>query len=123
MNRLESRELLATPTATVPIFHRTIDLTKTSLILGPENYVMWPSTPLRTTVTLTKRLRVLQATEWTFTTNSASTSPSTPVSFVPGNKRTIKAGTKVTFQYGAGSRHYLKLIEANFAAPLPHTSE
>ena len=99
-NSLESRQLLATPTATVAIFNRTTDLTKTALVLGAEQYIVWPTSPLSAKVTLTKPLPVLQATGWTFTTNTASTSPSTPVSFVPGSKRTIEAGTKVTFNSG-----------------------
>jgi hypothetical protein len=121
-NSLESRQLLATPTptATVAIYARTTDLTKTALVLGAEQYIVWPTSPLSAKVTLTKPLRVLQATGWTFTTNTASTSPSTPVSFVPGSKRTIKAGTKVTFTYGPEQVHLLAKIEARFAAPPPH---
>jgi|GEM_PF-4182911 len=119
-NSLESRQLLATPTATVAIYHRTTDLTKTALVLGADQYIMWPTTPLSAKVTLTKPLRVLQATGWTFTSNTASTSPSTTVSFVPGFKHTIKAGTKVTFTYGPEQVHLLAKIEARFAAPPPH---
>ncbi len=121
-NSLESRQLLATPTptATVAIYARTTDLTKTALVLGAEQYIVWPTSPLSAKVTLTKPLRVLQATGWTFTTNTKSTSPSTPVSFVPGSKRTIKAGTKVTFTYGPEQVHLLAKIEARFAAPPPH---
>ena len=125
-NSLESRQLLATPTptptATVAIYARTTDLTKTALVLGAEQYIVWPVSPLSTKppVTLTKPLTVLQATGWTFTTNTASTSPSTPVSFVPGSKRTIKAGTKVTFTYGPEQVHLLAKIEARFAAPAHH---
>jgi len=119
-NSLESRQLLATPTATVAIYHRTTDLTKTALVLGADQYIMWPTTPLSAKVTLTKPLRVLQATGWTFTSNTASTSPSTPVSFVPGFKHTIAAGTKVTFTYGPEQVHLLAKIEARFAAPPPH---
>jgi len=123
-NSLESRQLLATPTptATVAIYARTTDLTKTALVLGAEQYIVWPTSPLSTKppVTLTKPLTVLQATGWTFTTNTASTSPSTPVSFVPGSKRTIKAGTKVTFTYGPEQVHLLAKIEARYAAPPPH---
>jgi hypothetical protein len=119
-NSLESRQLLATPTPTVAIYARTTDLTKTALVLGAEQYIVWPTSPLSAKVTLTKPLRVLQATGWTFTTNTASTSPSTPVSFVPGSKRTIKAGTKVTFTYGPEQVHLLAKIEARFAAPPPH---
>ena len=119
-NSLESRQLLATPTATVAIYCRSTNLTKTALYLGAQQYVVWPISPLSAKVTLTKPLRVLQATGWTFTTNTKSTSPSTPVSFVPGSKRTIKAGTKVTFTYGPGEGHLLKLIEARFAAPPLH---
>src|SRR5271157_1259603 len=118
-NSLESRQLLATPTATVAIYCRSINLTKTALYLGAQQYVVWPSSPLSATVTLTKPLTVLQATEFTFTTNTASPSPSTPVSFVHSSKRTIAAKTKVTFQYGPGEVHFLKLIEATYAAPLP----
>ena len=44
-NSLESRQLLATPTATVAIYHRTTDLTKTALVLGAEQYIMWPTIP------------------------------------------------------------------------------
>src|SRR5271157_1286672 len=108
-NGLESRQLLAAPTATVAIYCRSTNLTKTALYLGAQQYVVWPTSTLSAKVTLTKPLPVLQATEWTFTTNTASTSPSTPVSFVPGSKRTIKAGTKVTFTYGPGQVHVLKL--------------
>ena len=119
-NSLESRQLLATPTATVAIYCRSTNLTKTALYLGAQQYVVWPISPLSAKVTLTKPLRVLQATGWTFTTNTKSTSPSTPVSFVPGSKRTIKAGTKVTFTYGPEQVHLLAKIEARFAAPPPH---
>lgn len=123
-NSLESRQLLATPTptATVAIYARTTDLTKTALVLGAEQYIVWPTSTLSTKppVTLTKPLTVLQATGWTFTTNRASTTPSTPVSFVPGSKRTIKAGTKVTFTYGPEQVHLLAKIEARFATPPPH---
>ena len=121
-NSLESRQLLATPTptATVAIYARTTDLTKTALVLGAQQYIVWPTSPLSAKVTLTKPLPVLQATGLTFTTNTTSTSPSTPVSFVPGSKRTIKAGTKVTFKYGPEQVHLLAKIEARFAAPPPH---
>ena len=126
-NSLESRQLLATPTptATVAIYCRSTDLTKTALYLGAQQYVVWPTSPLSATVTLTKPLTVHQAAGWTFTTNTASTSPSTTITtglhgFVPGSTRTIKAGTKVTFQYGPGQVHLLKLIEARFAAPPLH---
>src|SRR5271166_4531853 len=121
-NSLESRQLLATPTptATVAIYCRSTNLTKTALYLGAQQYVVWPTSPLSAKVTLTKPLRVLQATGWTFTTNTASTSPSTPVSFVPGSKRTIKAGTQVTFTYGPEQVHLLAKIEARYAAPPPH---
>ena len=126
-NSLESRQLLATPTATVAIYARTTDLTKTALVLGAEQYIVWPTPPLSANVTLTKPLRVLQATGWTFTTNTSFTSasvstpvPSTPVSFVPGSKSTIAAGTEVTFTYGPEQVHLLKLIEARFAAPPLH---
>ena len=116
-NSLESRQLLATPT--VAIYCRSTDLTKTALFLGAQQYVLWPISPSSATVTLTKSLTVHQAAGWTFTTNTASTSPSTPKSFVPGSNPTFKAGTKVTFQYGPGQRHLLKLIEATYAAPAP----
>jgi hypothetical protein len=119
-NSLESRQLLATPTATVAIYARTTDLTKTALVLGAEQYIVWPTSPLSAKVTLTKPLRVLQATGWTFTTNTKSTSPSTPVKFAPGSKRTIAAGTKVTFTYGPEQVHLLAKIEARYAAPPPH---
>ena len=121
-NSLESRQLLAT----VAIYCRSTNLTKTALYLGAQQYVVWPISPLSATVTLTKPLHVLQATEWTFTTNTASTSPSTTITspltlsgIVPGSKKTYAAKTKVTFQYGPGEVHLLKLIEARFAAPLP----
>ena len=126
-NSLESRQLLATPTATVAIYCRSTNLTKTALYLGAQQYVVWPISPLSAKVTLTKPLRVLQATGWTFTTNTASTSPSTTITsplthsgIVPGSKRTIKAGTKVTFTYGPEQVHLLAKIEARFAAPPPH---
>ena len=47
-NSLESRQLLATPTptATVAIYARTTDLTKTALVLGAEQYIVWPTSPL-----------------------------------------------------------------------------
>ncbi len=124
-NSLESRQLLA-PTATVAIYCRSTNLTKTALYLGAQQYVVWPISPLSAKVTLTKPLTVHQAAGWTFTTNTASTSPSTPITnvknngFVPGSKLTIAAKTKVTFQYGPGEAHLLKLIEARFAAPPPH---
>jgi hypothetical protein len=114
-NSLESRQLLATPT--VAIYCRSTNLTKTALYLGAQQYVVWPISQLSATVTLTKPLTVLQATEWTFTTNTKSTAPSTPVSFVAGSKHTYAAKTKVTFQYGPGEVHFLKLIEARYAAP------
>src|SRR5271157_3260461 len=110
-NSLESRQLLATPTptATVAIYCRSTNLTKTALYLGAQQYVVWPISPLSATVTLTKPLTVLQATEWTFTTSTASTSPSTTITspltlsgIVPGSKRTIAPKTRVTFQYGPG---------------------
>ena len=49
-NSLESRQLLATPTptATVAIFYRTTNLTKTALFLGAQQYIVWPSSPLST---------------------------------------------------------------------------
>ena len=47
-NSLESRQLLATPTATVAIYARTTDLTKTALVLGAEQYIVWPTSPLST---------------------------------------------------------------------------
>src|SRR5271157_3314145 len=132
-NSLESRQLLATPTATVPIFHRTIHLTKTALVLGAQQYLVWPTNPRSATVTLTKPLTVHQAAGFTFTTETSyptptstettTPSPSTPIytagfnGFVPASTRTIKAGTKVTFQYGGpGDAHFLKLIEARYAA-------
>ena len=133
-NSLESRQLLATPTptATVAIFHRTIDLTKTALVLGAQQYLVWPSNPRFATVTLTKPLTVHQAAGFTFTTSTSYNpptnppTPSTPIytagfnGFVPASTRTIKAGTKVTFQYGGpADAHFLKLIEARYAAPLP----
>jgi len=120
-NSLESRQLLATPTptATVAIYCRSTNLTKTALFLGAQQYVVWPISPLSAKVKLTKPLTVHQAEGWTFTTNTAATSPSTQVSFVPGSNRTIKAGTQVTFTYGPGERHLLKVIEARFAAPPP----
>jgi hypothetical protein len=118
-NRLESRQLLAT--ASVPIFARTTDLTRTGLILGQQQYIIWPVTPLSTKVTLTRPLRVVQATGWSFTTNTKSTTPSTPIKEVPGSKRTIAAGTKVTFVYGPRQLHLLAVIEARFAGqPKPH---
>ena len=128
-NSLESRELLATPTptATVAIFCRSTNLTKTGLYLGAQQYVVWPSNPRFATVTLTKPLTVHQAPGFTFTTATSypprppattpSPTPSTPITnvgfngFVPASIRTIKAGTKVTFQYGR-QVHLLKLIEA-----------
>src|SRR5271157_5321972 len=70
-NSLESRQLLATPTATVPIFHRTIHLTKTALVLGAQQYLVWPTNPLSATVTLTKPLTVHQAAGFTFTTQTS----------------------------------------------------
>ena len=138
-NSLESRQLLATPTptATVAIFCRSTNLTKTGLYLGAQQYVVWPSNPRFATVTLTKPLTVHQAAGFTFTTAtsyptpatpttpSTAPTPSTPITnvgfngFVPASKRTIKAGTKVTFQYGR-QVHLLKLIEATYAAPPPH---
>src|SRR5271157_5034616 len=129
-NGLESRQLLAAPTATVAIYCRSTNLTKTALYLGAQQYVVWPSNPRFATVTLTKPLTVYQAAGFTFTTTTSynpPTSPPTPSTtitnvgfngFVPGSKRTIKAGTKVTFQYGR-QVHLLKLIEATYAAPLP----
>src|SRR5271157_929332 len=117
-NGLESRQLLAT----VAIYCRSTNLTKTALYLGAQQYVVWPVSPLSATVTLTKPLTVHQAAGWTFTTNTASTSPSTPITTVknngnvPGSTLTIAAKTKVTFQYGPGEGHLLKLIEARFAA-------
>ena len=122
-NSLESRQLLATPTATVAIYCRSTNLTKTALYIGAQQYVEWPINPLSATVTLTKQLTVHQAAGWTFTTKTSfnpPTSPptlSTPVSFVPGSKLTIAAKTKVTFQYGPAEVHFLKLIEARYAAP------
>ncbi len=128
-NSLESRQLLATPTATVAIYCRSTNLTKTALYLGAQQYVVWPINPLSATVTLTKQLTVHQAAGWTFTTKTSfnpPTSPPTPSTtitnvgfngFVPGSKRTIAAKTKVTFQYGPGEVHFLKLIEARYAAP------
>ena len=132
-NSLESRQLLATPTptATVAIYCRSTNLTKTGLYLGAQQYVVWPSNPLFATVTLTKPLTVHQAAGWTFTTKTSfnpPTSPPTPSTtitnvgfngFVPASTRTIKAGTKVTFQYGR-QVHLLKLIEATYAAPPQH---
>ena len=109
------------------IYARTTDLTKTALYLGAQQYVVWPISPLSATVTLTKQLTVHKAAGWTFTTNTASTSPSTTITspltlsgIVPGSKHTYAAKTKVTFQYGPGERHLLKLIEARFAAPPLH---
>ncbi len=153
-NSLESRQLLATPTATVAMFLRTAVLTKTALVLGAQQYVVWPSNPRLATVTLTKPLTVHQAAGFTFTTQTSypttttfltttgttltatgttttttAPMPSTPnytagpykTGFFPASKLTIKAGTKVTFQYGGpGDAHFLKLIEARYAAPLPH---
>ena len=139
-NSLESRQLLATPTANVPIFHRTIHLTKTALVLGAQQYLVWPTNPRSASVTLTKPLTVHQAAGFTFstqtsypTTTSTGTTtptPSTPnytagpfkTGFFPASERTIKVGTKVTFQYGGpGDAHFLKLIEARYAAPTkPH---
>src|SRR5271157_3106312 len=139
-NSLESRQLLATPTptATVNIFHRTIHLTKTALVLGAQQYLVWPTNPRSATVTLTKTLTVHQAAGFTFTTQTSyptptstgttTPSPSTPnytagpykTGFFPASKLTIKAGTKVTFQLGGpGDAHFLKLIKARYAAPLP----
>jgi len=132
-NSLESRQLLATPTptATVAIFCRSTNLTKTGLYLGAQQYVVWPSNPRFATVTLTKPLTVHQAAGFTFTTTTSypptmpAPMPSTPITnvgfngFVPASKRTIKAGTKVTFQYGR-QVHLLKVIEATYAAPTPH---
>ena len=57
-NSLESRQLLATPTATVAIYHRSINLTKTALVLGAQQYIVWPTYPLSAKVTLTKPLTV-----------------------------------------------------------------
>ena len=135
-NSLESRQLLATPTATVPIFHRTIHLTKTALVLGAQQYVVWPTNPRSATVTLTEPLTVHQAAGFTFTTATSynpPTNPPTPstpnytagpygTGFFPASTLTIKKGTKVTFQYGGpGDAHFLKLIEATYAAPTkPH---
>src|SRR5208283_3471090 len=134
-NSLESRQLLATPTATVAIYCRSTNLTKTALYLGAQQYVVWPSNPRFATVTLTKPLTVYQAAGFTFTTTTSyappppattpSPTPSTTITnvgfngFVPASKRTIKAGTKVTFQYGRQA-HLLKLIEARYAAPPLH---
>ncbi|MGA7501474.1 MAG: hypothetical protein WBX00_32475 [Isosphaeraceae bacterium] len=109
-NSLESRRLLATPTATVAMYHRTAVLTKTALVLGPDQYIIGPGPTLSAKVTLTKPLPVHQATGWNFTTNS----------FAPGSMHTIKAGTKVTFNYGPLQAHLLAKIEARYAAPAPH---
>src|SRR5271157_700207 len=135
-NSLESRQLLATPTptATVAIYCRSTNLTKTALYLGAQQYVVWPSNPRFATVTLTTPLTVHQAAGFTFTTTTSypppapattpAPTPSTPITnvgfngFVPASERTIKAGTKVTFQYGR-QVHLLKVIEATYAAPLP----
>src|SRR5208283_5401942 len=78
-NSLESRQLLATPTATVAIYCRSTDLTKTALVLGAQQYVVWPSNPRFATVTLTKPLTVHQAAGFTFTTTTSYNPPtSTP---------------------------------------------
>src|SRR5271165_3807926 len=86
-NSLESRQLLATPTptATVAIFCRSTNLTKTGLYLGAQQYVVWPSNPRFATVTLTKPLTVHQAAGFTFTT---TTSYAPPPPFPPPDRST-----------------------------------
>jgi hypothetical protein len=116
-NSLESRRLLATPTATVAMYHRTAVLTKTALVLGPDQYIIGPGPTLSAKVTLTKPLPVHQATGFNFTTSSTG---AVTITFAPGSMHTIKAGTKVTFNYGPLQAHLLAKIEARYAAPPPH---
>ena len=122
-NTLESRQLLATPTptATVAMFHRTAVLTKTALVLGPDQYIIAQGPTLSAKVTLTKPLPVHQATGFNFTTSTSSTGVvTTTIKFAPGFMHPIKAGTKVTFSYGPLQAHLLAKIEARYAAPAPH---
>src|SRR5208337_5097775 len=70
-NSLESRQLLAT----VAIYCRSTNLTKTALYLGAQQYVVWPSNPRFATVTLTKPLTVYQAAGFTFTTTTSYAPP------------------------------------------------
>src|SRR5208337_601147 len=95
-NCLESRQLLATPTptATVAIYCRSTNLTKTALYLGAQQYLVWPSNPRFATVTLTKTLTVHQAAGFTFTTQ---TSYPTTTTFLTTTGTTLTAtGTATT---------------------------